>query len=247
MIHMSMILPILMASLLSGFLGSGHCIGMCGGLLAAFGASDRLKNPFLGILAYHAGRLSTYMFLGAVAGLLSMTVLPASFHMWLILRTLAAVMLVFMGLYMAGWSHALLVLEKAGMWIWKRVQPLSRRLLPIKTVPSAYAAGMVWGFLPCGLVYSALILSATTASASSSALCMLAFGAGTLPSMLLSSFFLKKLQEYMRRYPVRQVSGTLLIVGGLWTFLGPHLMHMQHHHAGLSNTSSHVMMPGMVM
>ncbi len=250
LVHLAMVAPIVMAALLSGFLGSGHCIGMCGGLLAAFGAGDRLKHPLPGILAYHAGRLSTYMMLGAAAGLLSMSMLPASFHLWMILRWLAAVMLVLMGLYMAGWSRALLFLEKAGFHIWKRVQPLSRKFLPIRTLPTAYAAGLIWGLLPCGLVYSALILSATTASAGASALSMLAFGVGTLPSMLLGSFFLKKLQDLMRRYPVRQASGILLILAGLWTLLVPRLMPMHMHHPVVSpsmNQPAHIMMPGMVM
>ena len=88
------------------------------------------------------------------------------------------------GLYIAGWFPRFAYIEKAGTHFWKKIEPFGRKLIPVKSRTQAYFFGMVWGWLPCGFVYSALALAAAAGDVSKSALTMLAFGLGTLPAVM---------------------------------------------------------------
>ena len=137
-------------------------------------------------------------------------------QMQLILQLLAAVFMILLGLYLSGWWTILVRVEKAGLLLWKFIEPLGKKLLPVNTVPQALMLGLVWGWLPCGLVYSVLIWSVSAGSFEQGALLMLSFGLGTLPNLLAMGVFANKLNQWVKQAWVRQIAGSMVILFGLW-------------------------------
>ncbi|HZX32555.1 MAG TPA: sulfite exporter TauE/SafE family protein, partial [Rhodocyclaceae bacterium] len=129
-------------------------------------------------------------------------------------------MLVALGLYLLGITRVLAPVEGFGQRLWRHVQPLTRRFLPARTVAQAFPLGLLWGWLPCGLVYSALATALTAGSVGRGALAMVAFGLGTLPNLLLAGILLGRIQSFSRRPAVRTVSGLLVLGFGVYGFIG---------------------------
>ena len=208
----------LLAALLAGLLGGVHCAGMCGGIVAAFSfRPDGSAPPFRLHLAYNAGRVLSYSLFGALAGALGGALKLADFlPVQTLLYVLAQVVMILLGLYLAGWSKSVLVFERAGGVIWRRVKPLFQKLVPVTTTPRALVAGMAWGWLPCGLVYSILVSALATGSAAGGAALMLAFGLGTLPNLLGMGLFARSLQPFLQRPSVRRIAGLLVAGFGVW-------------------------------
>ncbi len=203
------------AAALMGFMGSGHCVAMCGGISSALGLAN--KQHRWGSLIYQMGRISTYTFAGALTGALGFWI-PQEFT--LVLRSTAALILVVVAFYLFGWSQAILVLERLGRPLWKRISPLTKVFSRPQSPKDFWFAGVIWGWLPCGLVYSALALSATTAQPTQSALTMFFFGLGTLPSMLAVNFAGQKVRALGKLRSIRIMSGlTLLLMAGWMLFL----------------------------
>ncbi|MEC4719351.1 sulfite exporter TauE/SafE family protein [Noviherbaspirillum sp. CPCC 100848] len=220
-----------------GLLGSVHCIGMCGGVVSAFSAGSArrvipiasgitqgavLARPAmldegLRVLAYNAGRLASYAAAGAIAGGIAQGARALAFmsSLQIILYWLANLMLVALGLYLMGAWRGLAHLESAGQLVWRRVQPLTRRLLPIDTAGKAFALGGLWGWVPCGMVYSVLLSAMLSGSAGNGAAIMLAFGAGTLPMLLGLGMAGARLQYLARSSRVRTAVGLLVLAFGL--------------------------------
>lgn len=203
---------------LAGLLGGGHCMGMCGGIVTALtlnlpAGQQRWKI----MLSYNSGRLLSYVSAGvllgglAEAGLSLIATRPAQ----MALLVLANLMLIAMGLYLAGLSSAITTLEKIGRPVWSKLQPLLARLLPIRSAKAALLAGMLWGWLPCGLVYSASLSALASGKALQGGLLMLAFGLGTLPNLLLMGVFADTLRQFIQRKPVRLLAGLLVAGMGL--------------------------------
>ena len=149
-------LPIYLSAFLLGLLGAGHCLGMCGGLASALGLNTGQNDKLERLLAYNLGRISSYCIAGLIVGALGFW-LSQQLSAAIVLRYLAAMMLILMGLYLGQWFNGLLVTEKLGQKLWRIIQPLGKRFIPIRSTSDALLIGMVWGWLPCGLVYSALI------------------------------------------------------------------------------------------
>ncbi len=214
---------LLLTAWMTGFLGGTHCIGMCGGISAALSfalpAEMRTSQRLFGYqLAYNAGRLLTYGILGVLVGLLGQHLIaPLAGMMWL--RLVAGLFMVAMGLYLAGWWNGLARLERIGGGAWRLMDPLRKRLFPVNHPLKAVLVGGVWGFLPCGLVYSALTLSLARSDAMMSGLLMIAFGLGTLPFLLVTGTMAAELRQMLQRPGVRQVAGLLVILFGIWTAL----------------------------
>ncbi|PHS75807.1 sulfite exporter TauE/SafE family protein [uncultured Porticoccus sp.] len=218
-------MPIL-AMLVIGLMGAGHCIGMCGGIVAALGfATDDQRSRWPTLLSYNLGRITSYGLIGALVGLLGLfgreylSLGPS-------LRIFAGVLLILMGLYLAGWWHFLSWLERGGQHAWRHIQPFATRLFRVRTVGRAFLFGMLWGWLPCGLVYSALAYAAATAHPVSSALSMMAFGLGTLPVMLAGGVFSSQLKRWLQVRALRTAMGMIVIVFGAWTLWNA----MAHNH-----------------
>ena len=201
--------------LLAGLAGSGHCFAMCGGIAALGGQAER---PHL-LWLFNGGRILAYGLIGALgAGLLSAGVtqlLPASAP--LILRTVAGVMLILVGLTLLGRHRLLSGLNRIGARVWQRIRPLTQALLPLRNIRGALALGALWGWLPCGLVYAVLPVAWSSGSITAGALAMMAFGLGTLPSMSLMALGASRLRAAFKRPAMRQASGALVIAAGVWT------------------------------
>ncbi|MBT9591014.1 MAG: sulfite exporter TauE/SafE family protein [Thiobacillus sp.] len=208
----------LLAALLAGLLGGVHCVGMCGGIVAAFSfRADGSTPPFRLHLAYNLGRVSSYVLFGALAGTLGASLKLAEFlPVQTLLYVLAQVVMILLGLYLAGWSQWVLIFERAGGALWQRVKPLFQKLLPVKSMPQAVLAGMAWGWLPCGLVYSILVSALAAGSATSGAALMLAFGLGTLPNLLGMGLFARQIQPFMQQLWVRRGAGLMVAGFGAW-------------------------------
>lgn len=209
-----------LALFLVGLLGGTHCVGMCGGIVGALSMGAPARWSML--LAYNAGRILSYSVAGAIAGALGAASLglEGQLPVRLALYFLANLMLLALGLYLLGVTRALAFTERAGQRLWRLVQPMTRRFLPATSMRQAFPLGLLWGWLPCGLVYSALATSLGSGSAERGALAMLAFGLGTLPNLLLAGIVLARLNEFVRRPAVRIFSGLLVLGFGLYGMLG---------------------------
>lgn len=205
------------SAILVGIAGGVHCIGMCGGIVTALqGAIPAGRNPFPFMLSYNAGRISSYTLAGAIAGGLGQmttSVLPA---ISVALSWLSAFMLIALALYLGQWWQGLAYLEQAGSKLWRLLQPASSRFIPFTSPAYAFPYGFIWGWLPCGLVYSTLTWSLTSQSASNGALIMFCFGLGTLPTLLATGTGADYLFKSFKRKRVRQLVAFGLLIYALF-------------------------------
>ena len=208
------------AAFVVGLLGSGHCLVMCGGVATALelavapGSVSRLTSR----VGYQSGRLLGYAVAGALAGGLGSGVLNlvAADTALLIARWLQAAMLILLGLYLSGmWRAPLASVERWGGHVWRALAPLRARLLPVRGFGGALRMGLLWGFLPCGLVYSALALSLASGGIVAGAMTMLAFGAGTLPAVVFVSALASRATSSAANHVLRRIAGVLIIISGL--------------------------------
>ncbi|KEA62780.1 Heavy-metal-associated domain (N-terminus) and membrane-bounded cytochrome biogenesis cycZ-like domain, possible membrane copper tolerance protein [Marinobacterium lacunae] len=191
-------------------------MGMCGGLAASvsMGAPGSQRGFWL-ILAYNIGRISSYAAAGALIGLVGFQLKNSGAG--IALRTLAGVLLIAMGLYVAQWWQVLTRLEQAGGLLWRHLRPIAARFLPADTLPRALTLGILWGWLPCGLVYSTLLWSSAAGHWLDSALLMIGFGIGTLPAMLTTGLLAQQVRALMQKQGLRRGAGILIILFGLYT------------------------------
>ncbi len=209
----------IIAVFMVGLLGGVHCLGMCGSIVGIFTTQvpkDRARWPFH--LAYSSGRIASYAVAGALvgaagqAGMLLRDEVPVQ-HL---LFALSSLMLVMLGLYLAGVWGAVRRLEQLGSGLWRHLQPFTARLLPVTTVPRALGLGVLWGWLPCGLVYSVLVTALASGSAGQGALIMGAFGLGTLPNLLAIGLFWESMRGWAQSPRVRLTAGLLVIGFGVY-------------------------------
>ena len=195
---------------LLGFFGGTHCIGMCGGLSTAFALQlpPHIRRVWL-IILMNLGRLASYTLIGALMGALSQmgSFLGHTHTLQLALFVFANLLLLFTGLYLAGVLALAAKIEGIGRPLWRRLQPLFNRLLPIRSVPACFGVGMLWGWLPCGLVYNASLYALASGSAAKGALYLLAFGLGTLPNLLAAGLFATQLRRFLQQRGVRLAAG----------------------------------------
>ncbi|EKT4562489.1 sulfite exporter TauE/SafE family protein [Pseudomonas putida] len=224
------LLPLLGSALVLGLLGGGHCLGMCGGLMGALTLAippEQRSRRLRLLLAYNLGRIFSYASAGLLLGLAGWAVAnsPAALG----LRVVAALLLIAMGLYLAGWWSGLTRIEALGRGLWRHIQPVASRLLPVSSLPQALLLGALWGWLPCGLVYSTLLWAASQGNAGYSAALMLAFGLGTWPVLLATGLAAERVNALLRRRSVRVAGGVLVMLFGVWTLPGPHQHWLMGH------------------
>lgn len=230
------LLPLLLTALALGLLGGGHCIGMCGGLMGAMTLAipehqRRGWTLWKVLLGYNLGRILSYAAAGALLG--SLGWLAQDMGLSKVLRVIAGLLMIAMGLYLANWWSGLTRLESLGRYIWRYLEPHARALLPVSTAPRALALGLLWGWLPCGLVYSTLVWASAQGNAAHSALLMLFFGLGTLPALLATGLMAQRMLSLLRKRAVRTSAAILVILFGIWTIPGPHhalIMGHDHQH-----------------
>ncbi len=202
-----------------GLATSLHCVGMCGSIIGTLtlSLSPNVRNskkllwPF--VLNYNLGRITSYSLAGTIAGIVE-SFIPApvtDINGYRILQLLSAAVMAGAGLYIAGWLPHFAYIEKAGTHFWKKIEPFGRKLIPVKDPVQAFLFGMVWGWLPCGLVYTALALALTTGDVAKSTLTMLSFGLGTLPAVMGIGIMTSVLTRLSRMQKFKQAVGLFMI------------------------------------
>ena len=212
------------SAFLVGFLGVVHCAGMCGGIIGSLSlgqvADTRVQKLSI-LLSYNIARILSYAVAGGLMG--SVGWFASS---WLeihyaqgVLQLIAGLFLLALGLYLGGWWFGLNQVEQIGSLFWKKIEPVGRRLIPVKNFRQAFVLGLVWGWLPCGLVYSVLIWTMSAGSFVDGALMMASFGLGTLPNLLLMGLFAGSLTKYFQNQWLRKISGSMIIVFAVYTLV----------------------------
>ena len=220
------------AALLLGLAASGHCLAMCGGITAALGVATARRGDgrprLLLLIGYQLGRIVSYslaglLFAGMLGGLIALLDIESVRRT---LRALSALALLLAALVAFGRVRdpGLLI----GPRIWHRLAPLGRRLLPIASVPRAFAFGMVWGWMPCGFVYAVLLIATLQQGALDGAMTMAAFGLGTAPALLIAGLGAERLTIWAAQLGTRRVAGSVLLISAVVTLSGPWLMHALH-------------------
>jgi sulfite exporter TauE/SafE len=227
----------LLSAFLLGLLSSAHCVGMCGGIMGALvmaiPAEARQRRVQL-VTAYNIGRVLSYALMGAITALFAGAIIMAGGAAWL--RILAGLLLIAMGLYLANWWRGLTRLETLGRYLWVYLQPLGKGLLPVRSLSQAFFLGALWGWLPCGLVYTALAFSMTHGNIAP--LLMLAFGLGTLPAVMATGLAAERFAGLLQKRSVRTGFALLIIAFGIWT-LAAATGHHNHDHSDHSDHSDH--------
>lgn len=228
-----------LAAFSMGLFGSPHCLGMCGGIVTAFGlsmqhVSDSKKNGL--ILTYHLGRLISYALLGLIASVVGVAIFQSIMSNSAPRIVLGAV-LVLIGLAMLG-LPLFNQLEKFGMRFWQSLAPLRKKVFPIDSFGKALFAGLLWGFLPCGLVYGALMMAIAGNNIATGAALMFVFGLGTMPMLIATQKTVGMLQSSIKHFRLRQINGVIMMLSGLAVIFIPMMMHHNHSH-GSHNQGSH--------
>jgi len=219
---MSDVLPLIGAAFFTGLFGSAHCFGMCAGISGLISVNLEvisLRSQLPLALAYNIGRVCSYAVLGGAVGALGGGVIRAVPDIAAPVRLASGLLIVLVGLQLAFNWRVLAPLETAGSLLWRRIAPSARGLLPVRTTRQAVGLGLIWGWLPCGLVYSVLLVAATTANPVTGIVAMVAFGLGTLPAMIATGLSASRLARFMNRN--RLGAGLLIVLLGVATILMP--------------------------
>jgi sulfite exporter TauE/SafE len=207
----------------SGLLGGAHCAGMCGGIVGAltFGLPEQVRNRLVQTMpyqvGYNLGRITSYVVAGAVMGglgVLLVQLAPVKAAQQ-VLMVFASLFMILLGLYLGGWWLGLSKIEYLGSRLWTSIEPFARKLLPVKTPMQAWVLGLVWGWIPCGLVYTMLIWSVSSGGVLQGAGLMLAFGLGTLPNLFAMGMVASSLARWFKDIRVRRAAGLTVILFGL--------------------------------
>jgi sulfite exporter TauE/SafE len=233
----------IIAAFILGLFSTVHCLGMCGGIIGALSLSlpQRVRTHrgrlLTFITSYNIGRILSYSFAGMIVGFIGaeaaaytdMSDGPS------VLRYTGVVMMIAIGLYLAGWLPQLSKVERIGKPLWKILEPIGRRLVPVDSLPKALLYGLIWGWLPCGMVYFVLVWALTSGSATQGALTMAAFGLGTLPSLLTAGLAASWLRRFTQSPLSRQLVGASVILMAVVTVLVPMGHKGMHGHGDMDH------------
>ncbi len=213
----------LLSPFLIGLFSSVHCLAMCGGLCGLF---CRNKPKFSTILLINFGRIISYTLLGLLfAGFiqgLALTIPIGRIGFWI--RSVLGLVLIFLG--------TRILLNKASLhsffsnnYLWNKAKTKLHRLNNKNSSLAHLGKGMLWGLIPCGLLYGVLIAAATTSSMLAGGLFMLAFGLGTLPSMFVAAGLMASWQQKLSKKSFRYSAGIFIIIIGFWSLVSPWFAH----------------------
>ena len=229
----------LFSAFIIGLLGSGHCIAMCGGittmLTSALPSSNKYheqqisvnnqniaiakNNKATLVLCYNVGRIASYCLIGAIVGLTG-SVAAKNIGMPLAgLRMFSAIFIILLGLYIGQWLMWLNRIESLGKHLWRYISPLSNKVIPVSSPIKALTLGAVWGWLPCGLVYSTLTWALASGNMLTGASIMLFFGLGTLPALLTLSIGFVSIKNILVNPVLRKTMALILISFGIYSFI----------------------------
>ncbi|SMY31952.1 hypothetical protein PMAL9190_00281 [Photobacterium malacitanum] len=210
-----------MTALIIGLTGAGHCISMCGGIAAAvtMGMPNKPQQQWVYLLGYNLGRISAYMVAGLIVSqaVVEVAELAGTSIALISLRIVASIMMVILGLYIGNWWSGLIYIERIGHFLWRYIAPISQLFLPLTSPLKAIPFGFLWGWLPCGLVYSTLTWAAVSGSATDGMVIMFAFGLGTLPAMLAVGAIADKLKSLLKNSYFKRANALFIIIYGMHT------------------------------
>ena len=215
-----MIDPLFVSAFLMGLIGSGHCIAMCCGIASSLQLASNKRQTLIYSFAYNIGRAVSYMLAGALVGGVSSQFAKQNSFFSLGLSYIAGVFMLLVGIYIMRLGPTLQWLEKIGKTlVWQHLVKLNKYILPINTPFKALCYGALWGWLPCGLVYSALTWAMTSPSALDGALVMLCFALGTFPAMIILGVTAQKLNHVINHPWIRIVLGSAIIWYGIYLLI----------------------------
>ena len=211
----------LAAAGVAGLAGGVHCAGMCGAIVGALCNSSGRQDaapPLRYLLAYNAGRITSYACAGALAGALGQAGLltRAAPLLQPLMFALASLMLVVLGMYLAGAAPVMGRFEAAGAWLWRGISPWSRHLLPVTSLPRALGLGALWGWLPCGMVYAVLLTALALGNWWQGAAVLFAFGLGTLPNLLGIGLLWRRFSQLRSTGMPRMLAGGVIAAFGIY-------------------------------
>ncbi|TGE76640.1 cytochrome biogenesis protein [Pseudoalteromonas sp. KS88] len=215
-----MIDPLYISAFIMGLIGSGHCIAMCGGIASSLQLATDKRRPISYTIAYNLGRASSYMLAGALVAGISSHFASQNHFFSLTLAILSGVFMLLVGLYIMRLGASLQWLESLGKTlVWQHLVKLNRYLMPVNSLPKALAYGALWGWLPCGLVYSALTWAMTSQTALEGAFVMLFFAFGTFPAMLSMGMGAQFIHKILNHPWARIAMGSILIWYGIYLLI----------------------------
>jgi sulfite exporter TauE/SafE len=224
-----MIFTALSVAFFLGLFSSAHCVGMCGGIMGALAmavpAAETRRRWFI-LLSYNLGRILSYTLMGFLVGAFAQQLVQVGAAS--VLRWLAGLLLIAMGLYLANWWRGLTYLEMGGRYLWAYLQPLGKALMPVDSASKGLVLGALWGWLPCGLVYSALGYAMVQGDALAGGAIMLAFGVGTLPAVLATGIAAQQMGRLLQHYKLRFLFSLAIIAFGILTLVASN--HTGHDH-----------------
>lgn len=230
----------LFSAFIIGLLGSGHCLAMCGGITTMLTSAIQQptqqgdinivtkleENSNLPttiprrsslLFSYHLGRIASYSLIGAIVGFSgSLAANSAGFPLGS-LRIIAAIFLIILGLYLGQWLMWLNRVEALGKYLWRYLSPLAKHVIPVTNAKQALGLGALWGWLPCGLVYSTLTWSLASGSGITGAGIMLFFGLGTLPALITLSLGVNSFKNLLVNNNFKKSMALLLIFYGCYS------------------------------
>ena len=231
----------LLSAFVIGLLGSGHCIAMCGGITSMLTSAlptpiphkyenqqipvNNQENPCKAynktilVICYNLGRITSYAFIGAIVGFTGSIAAKNLGAPLAALRIISAVFMILLGLYLGQWLMWLNRIEALGKYLWRYISPLASKAIPVNSPAKALSLGVIWGWLPCGLVYSTLTWALASGSIVSGASIMLFFGLGTLPALLTLSIGMTSMKKHLIKPLVRQTMALILISYGIYSFI----------------------------
>ncbi|MBL4764298.1 MAG: sulfite exporter TauE/SafE family protein [Colwellia sp.] len=228
----------LLSAFIIGLLGSGHCIAMCGGITTMLTSAipnnkydsnqqipinkSETKTPtskFTLVFCYNLGRIASYSFIGAIVGFTG-SIAAKNIGLPLAgLRIVSAIFLILLGLYLGQWLMWLNRVETLGKKLWQYISPLAGKVIPVNTPSKALGLGAIWGWLPCGLVYSTLTWALASSNMISGASIMFFFGLGTLPALLTLSIGFNSIKNILVKPAFRKTMALILISYGIYSFI----------------------------
>lgn len=223
-----------------GLFSTLHCVGMCGGFISTLMLAvpdsesenkSNKKKDLKSSFAYNLGRITSYSIAGLIMGLfgLALAELLAQYNIYMALQIFASIILISIALNIIGVFQFSTRLEMFGARLWQHIQPLAKNLLPVDSFLKAFLFGMVWGWLPCGMVYSALLFSLTTGSALHGMMVMMFFGFGTLPAMVTAGYLVDYLNQFRQHKQLKWFTAIVLILIAITLPLSMKLMSSNHH------------------
>lgn len=210
----------LFSAFVMGLAGSGHCIVMCGGVASSLQFASKNLSVIKVSLAYNFGRLTSYCIAGMLVASLGATFAKQNTHFALGVKIFSGIFMILLALYVMRLANTLKFVEKAGKTLlWQHIVKFNKLFLPVDSLKKAFGYGMLWGWLPCGLVYSALIWTLQAESTLHGASIMLAFALGTLPAMLTIGQSAQYLNRFLNHNLVRLTLGSIFVWYGIYLLI----------------------------